>query len=275
MELLVAMGILAILLGLILDSSSQTIRMQTSTEREVSLESSLRRTMAILTQDLRNAGYGMVTDTPYASTSTAISITQVADTGVHPVIGPSGNGFPNANNVQALVPAGFNWDKDTPFLLVNPAQGLATVLDLNASSSAQGNGQATLNHAGQPNTLCFSTGNLVQRLRLVGYTYDAARKMIFRGVRAKANIVQTPLAFNVSAFNIQYVGANGVSYASLADLPETTSLSRVQLSITMQRGQGESLLTRSLSSTVEIPKLFTLTAKPLKYIAPGTAVNCP
>ncbi len=268
------MGILAILLGLLLESSRTAIRMQTSTEREISLESSLRRTMAILTQDLRNAAYGMVTDTPYVSTATAISMAQVADTGVHPVVGPSGSGFPNANNVQVLAPAGFSWDSDTPFLLVNPVQGLATVLDLNAASSVGGNGKVTLSHAGQPNTLCFSTGNLVQRLRLVGYTYNPTKKMIFRGVRARATIIETPLAFNVSAFNIRYVATDGASYTALADLPETASLSRVQLSITMQRGQGSSLLTRSLSSTVEIPKLFTLTTKPLRYVAPGTSVSC-
>ncbi|MCP2014243.1 prepilin-type N-terminal cleavage/methylation domain-containing protein [Deinococcus sp. HSC-46F16] len=274
LELLLALTILGILLTLLLQSSSDTIRLQTRTEQEVSLESSLRRTVAILAQDFRNSAYGLVTDTPYTSTETAISMAQMVDTGVYPVVGPTGNGFPNANNLQALAPSGFAWPRDTPFLLIHPARELATVLDLNASSTVGGNGQATLNHSGQPNTLCFSPGNLVQRLRLVGYTYDAGSQMIFRGVRAGATVVRTPLAFNVTGFQIQYVDTEGTAYSSFAALPQTRTLSRIQLSVTMQRTRSGQTLTRSLSSTVEIPKVFTLTARPLRYVVPGTSVTC-
>lgn len=268
------MAILGILLTLLLQSSSETVRLQTSTEQEVSLESSLRRTVAILAQDLRNSTYGLVTDTPYPSTETAISMAQMVDTGVYPVVGPTGSGFPNANNLHALAPSGFGWPRDTPFLLINPGQELATVLNLDAASTVGGNGQATLNHAGQPNTLCFSPGNLVQRLRLVGYTYDAASQLIFRGVKAGNTVVRTPLAFNVTGFQIQYVDADGAAYSSFAALPQTKTLSRIQLSVTMQRTRGGNVLTRSLSSSVEVPKVFTLTTRPLRYVAPGTPVTC-
>lgn len=271
-ELLVAVALLGILLTLVFSTMTQGVQLQTRTETQVSLDSNLRRLSQIVTQDLRNASYGMVTSTPYATGATSISVALASDNAVHPVIGPA-TSFQTAQNTQALLPSGAAWPANASFALVNAPGSRATILKLSTGFTA--GGAVTLQHAGQANTLCPSTGNFVQRVSLVGYSYDAARKVVFRTTQDVGDATELPLAFNVTAFSLSYISQTGTAYSSPDALPANEQLSRIALSVSMEGRTSQGTLQRRLDSVVQLPALFTLSANPIRYVSPGSAVTCP
>lgn len=274
-ELLVAMVILAVVLGLVFNATMQTLSMQQDTERRVSIEAGLRRTVQIMTQDLRNAAYGMLTATPYASSSTSVSVTRMMDTAVHTVLGPTAS-FSSSSSVSALVPTGFAWPTNSYFLLINPSSTQKNATILQTTAAVSGANTVGIVHAGVGNTLCYSNDNLIQRVNLIGYTFNSSRKILYREVRSAQGIESSPVAFGVSQFQLTYIADNGTTYATLAAIPTTAQLARVGISITMERRGLGLPMSRTLTSTVEIPKVatMTLTNTPLKYIAPGTNLTC-
>lgn len=270
-ELLVATALLGLLLSLVFASMTQGVQLQSRTEAQVSLDSNLRRISQIVTQDLRNASYGMVTATPYATGAASISVALASDNAVHPVVGPASS-FQTAQTTQALLPGSAAWPANASFALVNAPGSRATVLKLSAGFTA--GGSVTLQHTGQTNTVCASTGNFVQRVSLVGYSYDATRKVVFRTTQDVGNATELPLAFNVTAFSLSYISQTGTAYSSPDALPANEQLSRIALSVGMEAPTNRGTLERRLDSVVQLPALFTLSTNPIRYVAPGSAVTC-
>ncbi|MFC4640134.1 type II secretion system protein J [Deinococcus hohokamensis] len=272
-ELLVGMTILLVILGLVFNATMQALGMQSSTEENVSLEAGLRRTTQILSQDLRNAAYGMLTSTPYPSTSTSISVARLTDTAVHAVLGPS-TGFSSAMATDILSPATFSWPVNTPFLLINPAAGQKNATILRLTTAVNATGLASLTHVLQANTLCWSNDNLVQRVNLLGYSYNAAQKILYRQVQSAAGAETLPLAFGVSNFTLSYLDPSGTAYPSLVSVPATSTVARIGITLSMEGSVRGRTVTRTLTSSVEIPKIFTLTDTPVKYVAVGSTLTC-
>lgn len=273
LEILVAMAILSILFTIILLTTFQGARVQSSTERRVGLDSSLRRTTQIITQDLRNAVYGMLTSTPYASDVDSFSVTQAADTASQSVAGPP-VAFQSSSSLSVLAQAGFSWPTSTYFILVNPALAQPNATIFSTNSPSVGAGLVVLNHVGA-NTICYSTSNLVQKVNLIGYELNPSQKILYRRVVNEFGNDVSPVAFGVSGFSIAYIAANGTTYTSLSAIPSSSQLVRLTVNITMERPNGLGVESRSLNSTVEVPKIFTLSSNPVKYIEPGTTQACP
>lgn len=268
-ELLVAMAVLVIVLGIVFTSLTEALWQQRDTESTVSLESSLRRTSQIITQDLRNSAYGLLTSTPYASDNTSISIARITDTAVHSVAGPA-TGFQASTLVQVITPTAFNWPAGTRFLLINPTTAQKTATAHTLSTGLTSGGVVNLAHVTTTNTICYSPDNLVQRVNLVGYSLNATQRILYRHSQG----TETPLAYGVSNFSVTYIDTAGATYTRLQDMPASATLARVGLRIDMQRTERSRVKTRSISASVEIPKVFTLTNSPLRYVAPNASVTC-
>ncbi len=268
-ELLISMSILLIILGLAFTAFTDALRQQRATESTTSLESSLRRTTQIITQDLRNSAYGLLTSQPYVSGNTSISIARLTDTAVHSVTGPAAL-FQTANTVQVITPPGFSWPAGTQFLLINPTPAQKTATSHMLTAAVTAGGTVNLAHAATLNTICFSPDNLVQRVNLVGYSLNATQQILYRSSQG----TETPLAYGVSGFSVTYIDTAVTTYTQMQDVPASATLARVGLTLDMQRTEQGRVKTRSLSSSVEIPKVFTLTNAPLKYIVPNASVTC-
>ena len=269
MELLVAMSVLLVILGIVFTAFTGALTQQRNTESTVSLESSLRRTSQIITQDLRNSAYGLITSQPYVSANTSISIARLTDTAVHSVTGPAA-AFNTSAAVDIITPSAFSWPVGTRFLLINPTTAQKTATSHVLTTAVTTGGAVTLAHATTMNTICSSPDNLVQRVNLVGYSLNTAQKILYRSSQG----TETPLAYGVSAFNVTYIDTVGTTYTRMQDVPASATLSRVGLRLDMERTEPSGVKTRSLSASVEIPKVFTLTNSPLKYIVPNTSVTC-
>lgn len=268
-ELLVAMTVLLILLGIVFTAFTGALDQQRDTESTVSLESSLRRTSQIITQDLRNSAYGLVTSQPYVSADTSISIARLTDTAVHSVTGPD-TLFHTATTVGVITPSSFSWPVGTRFLLINPTASQQTATTHVLSTAVTTGGVVNLVHATTTNTICYSPNNLVQRVNLVGYSLNATQRILYRNSQG----TETPLAYGVSGFTVTYIDTAGTTYTRMQDVPASATLARVGLRLDMQRTERGRVKTRSLSSSIEIPKVFTLTNSPLKYVMPNSSVTC-
>lgn len=265
------MGLLSLLLALAFGGMLQGVGLQSRTDTQVSIDSNLRRVMQIVTQDLRNMSYGMVSSTPYASGASSISVALATDNAVHPVMGPA-SGFQGANTTQILLPSATSWPTNSLFALVHSGRQQATILKLTSALSASG--AATLQHNGQTNTVCWANNNFVQRVETAGYSYDSSKRVLYRATQNDAGLVQVPLAFNVSAFTLSYVTNTGSAYTSPGAIPPGQTLSRIAITVSVDGRTSSGDMRRSLNGSVEIPKLFTLSALPMKYVAPGSTVTC-
>lgn len=271
-ELLLAMAILTVALALVFIVLNQGVDMQQRTERDVSLDTSLRRVSQIVAQDIRNSPYGVLTSVPYPSTATSFSVFKATDSAVQAVVGPTTN-FRNSTAVSILTPNGFNWPSNTSFLLINPAQANTTLLK--TSAAVTGSGTVNLPHGTQINTVCQTANSIVQRGIPIGVQYNAAQRILYRQVQRPDATETVPLAYGMTAFIVTYIGTNGSSYSALNTLLSAgTQLDRMELNFTMARRNGSAEQVRSLSTTVEVPKLFTLTSSPLKFVLANTTLTC-
>lgn len=265
------MALLGFLLYLVFITMIQGVNVQSGTEAKVNTDSNLRRTLQIITQDLRNSTYGMVSSIPYPSSNSAISIAIGSDNAIHPISGPASS-FQSSQYVQAILPATSNWPASTLFTVVNPSREQATILKV--SSPVNIGGVATIQHSGQQNTVCYSAGNFIQRVEIVGYSYDIAKKTIFRQIQNESGSNTFPLAFNVSDFVISYISNLGNSYNSRNAIPTGEQIAKISIQITMTGRSNGKTITSSLSGSVETPKLFTLSTNPINYIAPNDSLTC-
>lgn len=271
-EVLVAMAILTVILAVVLSTSLEALSMQTRTERDVNLDAGLRRVTQILTQDIRNTAYGLVTSTPYTSTASSISLVRAEGGAVHPVTVGSGV-FKNATNTTLITPLSFKWAKDTRFVLLNAVGGTATVLTL--SSAVTGStGSAVLPHT-DVNTVCYAEGStLAQPVQVIGYSYDAPSQTLLRQVQDDLGTRTVPLAYGVSAFSLAYIDTSGTSHTTLAGLSNPNDLARISVSVTLRANARGGVVTRTVSSGADMPRMFTESQRPLRYLPPGTAQTC-
>lgn len=266
------MAILTIVLGLVFTSMSQGVDMQRRTERDVSLDASLRRVSQIVTQDIRNSPYGLLTSVPYASNATGFSVTKATDTAVQNAVGPS-SGFRTSTTTSVIAQTGFTWPTNTTYLLINPVQANATLLTTSAAVTSSGS--INLPHGTQINTVCLTANTIVQRVVPIGIQYNESQRMLYRQVQRPDATETVPLAYGVTAFSVNYIGTNETSYTTLDDLRAAgTQINRMELNFTMARTKGSGEQMRSLSTTVEVPKLFTLTSNPLKFVPAGATLSC-
>lgn len=226
-ELLVAIGLFGVMLGLIAAFVSSMISVSVQQDQRLERQRDARRAAEVIGQDLRSNALGIVVE------GNRNSVTLASLTG--------GAGFalePNANqrNQKTLTVRTNNTDLSgaTHLLLFNGAQARLLPLD---AKGARGQTQA---FTARCNANIDTTGTLAAPVKLLKYTYDART----RTVNFTDGTTTTPAAWNVSDFSVQYVysAANGrtqttsafrnMSYSDTAPF----RLRRLILNIQVQQG---------------------------------------
>jgi len=77
-ELLVAMAVLGIILTVAYSAMVSSLRVQTDQEAITTSQAKLRRVVEVITQDLRSAVFGSITNQPFASNDRQISFALIA-----------------------------------------------------------------------------------------------------------------------------------------------------------------------------------------------------
>ncbi len=208
-ELLVAISILLVVLGITSTSLISGLRVQRDQEIITTSQAKLRRVNEVFTQELRSAVLGGVANQPFPSTATSISF-MLLDGGagwqVLPHDSGNNNSFKNAANAQvvAAVASADELDLDGGQVLMVNANGDAVILDINNVQRRGGAGSVEWNvvHPGCGNTIDFTPNTLMFKVRTIGFQYDPSTQTLFHHV-GSANSV--PLAFDISDFRIDYV----------------------------------------------------------------------
>lgn len=289
-ELLIAAAILVVVLGIVTRGVVHYLGYTGSVQTNVNVQTQLRRTMELVTQDLRNASFGMLASVPYPSDQTDVSLMQMDETSAYQVLKGSAlgsQGFQNADNFQVVAPNNLDWAEGTLLLLLSPNNGQGTSLVLSKDPGATGHDWTAV-HSNQANTICWDQDMIAVKATAIGYRYDSANKLLIRGtgVNVKdtngtplASAAEQPVAFAVDAFNIAYIGANGTSYNKPGDATAAgTRVVRVAVSLTMSGDYRGHVVSKELTSYVELPQQFTLASEPLAFVESvqgSPNIHCP
>lgn len=289
-EVLVAAAILVVVLGIVTRGLVGYLGYTGQVQTNVDVQTQLRRTMELVTQDLRNASFGMLAKVPYASDKHDVSLMQMDETSAYQVLKGSAlgsQGFQNADNFQVVAPSSFSWSSGDLMLLLSPTNGQGTALVLSKDPNATGHDWTAV-HANQANTICWDQNMIAVKATAIGYRFDATNRLLIRGTgvnvaapnkSALATVVEQPVAFNVDDFVLRYIGANGTPY----DSPDAATAAgarvvRVAVTIKMSGKHASQTVSKELTSYVELPQQFTLSSSPLAFvdaIQGSPNVHCP
>lgn len=209
LEMLIAVGILGIIFLITSQGIVTSLNVQASQESVTSSQAKLRRVTEVLTQELRSAVLGAISNQPYASSPSAISFVLLNGGAGYQVL-PHDSGlnssFKRAANVQviAAVPnAGALGLQGNQALMVNDA-GQAVIFDVTDVTRRGGAGSLEYNvvHPGCANTIDYTENTLLFSVQSVGFSYVDTSQTLFQRSGSAAAV---PLAFDLSTFRIDYI----------------------------------------------------------------------
>ncbi len=277
-EVLIAAAILVVVLGIVTRGLVGYLGYTGHVQTNVNVQTQLRRTMELVTQDLRNASFGMLAKVPYASDKHDVSLMQMDETSAYQVLkgaAQTAQNFQNADNFQVVAPNNLSWAAGDLLLLLSPNNGQGTALVLSKNPGATGHDWTAV-HSNQANTICWDQDMMAVKATAIGYRFDATNKLLIRatGVNVTSvsgtplmTAIEQPVAFNVDDFTLGYIGADGASY----DTPDAataagTRVVRVAVTLKMSGKNGRQTVSKELTSYVELPQQFTLTSSPLQFV---------
>lgn len=273
-EVLVAMGILGLLLTVAYAGVIRGAQVQSDQEAITTAQARLRRVVEVFTQDVRSAVFGAITDHPYASGTTSISFALLDGAAGYPLLDQPGNSFPNAANSRVI--AASSPDLLGQVLVVNAA-GQAVILDVRNIQRVGGpdSSEWLVVHPGCGKNIDFTPNTLMFRVVTQGYRHDPASNTLF--ARA-GSAPEAPLAWNITAFSIEYVYQNAGGDVAVNPQPPAFNasfptreviqtadgarftLTRIQLVLASQEESRGRTFTRTYSGQVELPsgQVFTV-----------------
>lgn len=253
-ELVLALGILVVVLGLAVQGIIGVLKLQASQEAITNGQAKLRRVVEVFSQDLRGAVLGSIINTPYITGDKAISIAQLQGGAGYPVVAYPGNTSLTLIGDPATAPVVVG----ERLFLVSGNQGFilpVTSVSLQASTNLW-----TVVHPSCSNRPASTTGATVFAIQTVGYSYDSSNKQLNRQTGATA----FPAAYEITQFSLEYIyrnnstGAfitNPTGYLVSGNIQQqfgTYSLQRVKISVaTQQPTSGGKKIERNFSSVVE------------------------
>lgn len=215
-ELLVAMAVLGIVLTVAYSAMVSSLRVQVEQEAITTSQAKLRRVVEVITQDLRSAVFGSITNQPFAPDSRQISFALIAGGAGYQVLphdSGNNNSFRTANNVQIIATVANAAELDLegrPAMMVN-ANRQAVIFNVNNVARRGGPTSIEWNvvHPGCANTIDFTPNTLLFRIDSLGLRYDATTRTLYQ----RSGATEVPLAFDISDFRLDYVyqGPGGIT----------------------------------------------------------------
>lgn len=199
LELLLALAVLLILMTLAFNTSIQGLQINQSNEAISAAQNKARRVLEVLSQDLRTAAFAIVTDVPFNSTPTSISIAQVAGGAGYAVSAVAGNTLTlvsNSTNLASEIPVGSR-------LVIIDANHSAVLTRTTSLPVASGVNLFTLTTTCASLPITATSQTIASVIALQGYSYDGdSQRLVYQ---AQGDATTTDVAFDVSNFRIDYV----------------------------------------------------------------------
>lgn len=264
-ELLIALGILSLVLGLTFNGLVQTSNIQTDQETATSVQAKLRRTVEVMTQDLRGAVMGGVVNSPYPSGTGQISFALLSGSAGYPILSAGSNGL-TLNSLETAV-ANLGIDTGDRLMLVNSEPGSATsgqaVITRVASTPTRSSNVWSVSY-GSCSSASTLNPDIAYEVQLQGYRLDTTSKTLYVSTSAG----EVPMAYNITGFTVDYVYRNVVSSAETTNPTgyngggliaarfssggNTLVLQRVQITLSAAESSRGRSITRSYTGQIEM-----------------------
>lgn len=280
-ELLIALAILGIVLGMASSAIVQYLGIQSDQEAATSAQARLRRATEIVSQELRGAILGAVTNTPYTASATQLSVALLD--------GAAGYQVTSFNGTTTTVISTAATASDTGFaandvIMIVGSNGKAILRKINTlTKGGTGSSSWNLSHASctLPTGGDLPTDPLLFKVRTLGYRFDTANSSLLSNERG----TEAAVAFNITGFVVDYIyvsntGAtttNPVGFPARSVTVGSTSYTLDRLQVTMtasERSRGRDV-TRTYSNQIDLvdnSKFLTTTNSSKSYSIQGVTV---
>jgi prepilin-type N-terminal cleavage/methylation domain-containing protein len=267
-EVLIATTILLIVFLMTSSGIVSALRTYRVQEDATSSQAKMRRVVEVVTQELRGAVLGGISDFPVPSGSSAVSFTLLSGTGGMLVVdSPAWGTGSTLNLAYDLGPVEESLE-GAPALLVN-ADGNAVVMpvlrNVNSPVGSVSHPTCIVPISFTPNTLLFG-------VEAIGLEYVAEERILYIHQVVDGNLEVAPFAFGITGFAVeyQYEAQAGVRtdrstpYTDAAGLPLATyedggtqfTLARLKLTLATEANSGGGV--REYASFVEMASGGTL-----------------
>lgn len=192
-ETLIALAIFLILIGMVFQTTTRYLQVRSEQDAATTAQAKLRRIVEVLTQDLRSAVLGAITDVPYSSDNDSISFGLIDSTAYNALSFNSSDDYVDVTSTNTpAFGSGYA-------LMVNNV-GNGVVFGVSAVQDLGGD-HWRIRHSGCGNTITYTLNTLVFPIRIMGINYNAAQKTLV----ANDGTNTFPYAFNITNFQIDYV----------------------------------------------------------------------
>lgn len=250
-ELLIALAILGTIIAVASSGIVNGLQVQVLNEATTSNQAKLRRINEVVTQEVRSAVLGGITDYPFTSTTNSVSFLLLDGGAGFQVINIDGS----ADTIQLAVASAPSSLEGEQVLIVNGTDGQATVFTVDDVSNSS---PFTLSYSGCDRIDTMGSGSnlnmLAFKVRTVGFRYNSrTRNVEYR--EGDGDIVD--LAFDLERFDVDY------SYQDLGmrGSPRPTGdpsqqLTRLQFNVASKvPTRGDRAVERRYSSLVDLTNL--------------------
>jgi len=256
-EMLIALGVLGMVIVAATSGIFQSLLVNRLQEDATNTQSKLRRVTEIVSQELRSAVLGTVSDYPASSGEQSVSFTLLSgDGGI--VVEPSpGNAWGNSSVtyvyasdrevVDALVGG--------PAVLVNGRGEAVFIPEIHNvggswSGSGSGNGPNVV-HPGCAIPIDYTPNTRLYSVFALGFRYSPDEQILYQASYGKDGLVEEPMAFRLTDFKLGYEyssnagtfveseprrDANGAPQPEVEDGGTTYELTRLHLSMEAEAG---------------------------------------
>lgn len=222
-EVLIALAIFVTIAALVGAGIVQALRVQSLNEASTSLQAKLRRISEVVSQDLRSAVFGGVTNSPFTSDSGAVSFNLVQGGQGFQVVEATAGGFVGASAVRVL--SALNPGLEGGRALMVNGVGASTSFAVGSVSSIGGSLWNVV-LSGCTNSIAYAQPVRAFAVESVGFSFDAATGTLNRGSVGGGSL---PVAFGLTGFEIAYVydGEDGSTLVRATPLMDGSSPARV------------------------------------------------
>jgi prepilin-type N-terminal cleavage/methylation domain-containing protein len=282
-ELLISLAILGIVLGIASNAIIQYLGVQSDQEAATSAQARLRRSTEIVSQELRGAILGAVTNTPYTASTSQLSVALLD--------GAAGYQVTSFNGTTTTIISTVGTANDTGFaandmIMIVGANGEAILRKVNTlAQGATGSSTWNLSHPSCTLPTTLPTDPLLFKVRTLGYKFDTSTSSLLANERG----TEAAVAFNITGFKVDYIyisntGATKTNpVGTTKQYPERTvevsgvnyTLDRLQVTMTaLEKSRGKDV-ERSYSSQIDLvdnSRFLTTTNSSKSYSIQGVTI---
>jgi prepilin-type N-terminal cleavage/methylation domain-containing protein len=282
-ELLIALAILGIVLGIASSAIVQYLGIQSDQEAATSAQARLRRSTEIVSQELRGAILGAVTNTPYTANTSQLSVALLDGAAGYQVTNFSATSTTIISTAATASDAGF---ATNDVIMIVGSNGKAILRKVNTiTSGASGTSTFQFAHTSCTLPATLPTDPLLFKIRTLGYKFDTATSSLLANERG----IETTVAFNIIGFTVDYIyisntGATKTNpVGTTTQYPERTvevsgvtyTLDRLQVTMTaLEKSRGKNVQ-RTYSNQIDLvdnSKFLSTTNSSKSYSIQGVTV---